>query len=411
MPQKQPIPVRLLYGCDQEFCCEVENSRVAVFRPGPAGSSDVVEAIRQAFASPIELPTLDQALVPDDRVVVALERHTPCSAELIAEIWRWLDRRAIEAERVTILQPADIDTQRPADPRRLLPEAVRSAVGWKIHDPTDEQSCAYLATTSGGERIYLATELVEADVVLPVGMTAFDPLLGYRGTHSVIYPGLSTVDALARTVGQGHRELAPRDPRPLRQIVDEIAWLMGIQFVVQVVADRQNGLVAAVTGNSETVFERCRKMVDDHWLISLPSRVETVVIAVPQDASGHGWKQTGQALATARQLVEAGGRIVILSEITEEPGEGLALLQTCEEPLEALQPLRQLRPQDLFVASQVAGAADWARVYMLSGLDPELVEDLFMFPLESSGEVERLLSSAGSCALIGAAQQTFGLVD
>jgi len=411
VPQKQSISIRLPYGSDQEFHCEVESSRVAVFRPGPEGSGDAVEAIRQAFASPIELPTLDQALVPDDRVVIALERHTPCSAELMAETWRWLERRAIEPERVTILQPAGIDTQRPDDPRKLLPGDVRSAVGWKIHDPTDEQSCAYLATNSGGERIYLAKELVEADFVLPVGMTAFDPLLGYRGTHSVIYPGLATVDALARTVGQGHRELAPRDPRPLRQIVDEIAWLMGIQFVVQVIADRGNGLVEAVTGNSETVFERCQKSVDDHWLISLPERVETVVIAVPQDASGHGWKQTGQALATARQLVQSGGRIVILSEITEEPGEGLSLLRTCEEPLDALQPLRQLRPQDLFVSSQVAGAADWARVYMLSGLEADLVEDLFMCPLDDCREVERLIASAESCALIGAAQQTFGLVD
>ena len=78
---------------------------------------------------------------------------------------------------------------------------------------------------------------------LPIGTTAFDPLLGYRGTHSVVYPGLSTVDALARTVGQGHRELAPRDSRPLRQLVDEIAWLMGIQFVVQVVAASGEGFL------------------------------------------------------------------------------------------------------------------------------------------------------------------------
>ena len=413
MPLKQSIPVRLHYGCGQEFSCEVESNRVSVFRPGPAelSSSAAREAIQKALASPLGLPTLDKALVPDDHVVIALERHTPAAATIVAEVWPWLERRAIEPDRVTILQPAGVDSTPLADPRAELPESVAAAVQWKTHDPTDEQSCAYVATTSAGERIYLARELVEADFVLPVGMTAFDPLLGYQGTHSVLYPGLSTLEALAKTVGQGHRELAPRDTRPLRQLVDEIAWLMGLQFSVQVVAAAGEGIVDVLAGSADSVFKQCCDLVDDHWMITLPERVETVVVAVPQDASGHGWQQIGQALATARQLVESDGRIVILSENREEPGEGLTLLRECDEPLEALQPLRQSRPQDLFVASQLAGATDWARVYLLSNLEEDLVEDLFMFPLESSREVERIVASSESCALIGAAQSTFGLVD
>ena len=411
MPLKESISVRLPFGGSQEFSCELESQRVAVFRPGPTGLAEPAEAIRKTLASPHDHPCLDQALVPDDKVVIALDRHTPGSPELVAEVWPYLERRGIASGRVTILQPAGMEMSRPADPRTLLPESVRSAITWKIHDPTDEQSCDYLATTSGGDRIYLAKEVVEADFVLPIGTTAFDPLLGYRGWGSVGYPGLSTIEALARTVGQGHSELAPRDPRPLRQLVDEIAWLMGIQFVVQVVAASRESFIDVVAGNCDAVFDRCRQAVDDHWLITMPERVDTVVVAIPQDASGHGWTQIGQALATARQLVEADGRIVMLSEITEEPGEGLKVLRGCEDPLDALRPLRKSRPQDLFVASQLASATDWARVYLVSGLETTLVEDLFMFPLEDNRQVERLLASTESCALIGAAQNTFGLIE
>jgi nickel-dependent lactate racemase len=411
VPLKESISIRLPYGGNQEFSCELESQRVAVFRPGPGGMSEPAEAIRKTLASPTNLPCLDQALVSDDNVVIALDRHTPGSPELIAEVWHYLERRDIDPERVTILQPAGLGTSRPADPRTLLPESLQSAITWKIHDPTDEDSCAYLATTSGGDRIYLAKEVVKADFVLPIGTTAFDPLLGYRGTHSVVYPGLSTVDALARTVGQGHRELAPRDTRPLRQLVDEIAWLMGIQFVVQVVAASGEGFLDVAAGCCDSVFDRCRQTLDDHWMITMPERVDTVVVAIPQDASGHSWAQLGQALATARQLVEADGRIVILSEINEEPGDGLKVLCSCEDPLDALRPLRESRPADLFVASQLASAADWARLYVVSALDSNLVEDLFMFPLEGNDQVKRLLASSESCALIGAAQNTFGLVE
>ena len=77
MPLKQSIPVRLRYGCGQEFSCEVESNRVSVFRPGPAelSSSAARKAIQKALASPLGLPTLDQALVPDDHVVIALDRQ------------------------------------------------------------------------------------------------------------------------------------------------------------------------------------------------------------------------------------------------------------------------------------------------------------------------------------------------
>ena len=64
----------------------------------------------------------------------------------------------------------------------------------------------------------------------------------------------------------------------------------------------------------------------------MPERVETVIVAVSTDVSGHGWNQIGRAVATARQLVERGGRIVILSELDEQPGDGLSLLRREDYP-------------------------------------------------------------------------------
>ncbi|MHC4879188.1 MAG: lactate racemase domain-containing protein, partial [Planctomycetota bacterium] len=308
MALQHSIPVRLQFGSSGEFATEVESSRVAVFRPGARAKADAADAIGRALAQPVDLPTLDQALVPDDRVVIALDRDVS------------------------------------ADPREKLPSVARDAVTLKTHDPTAENSCRYLATTSGGERIHLATELVDADFVLTVGVTAFDSLLGYRGTSSVLFPGLSTVDSIKRTIGQGHQELSPREQRPLRQLVDEIAWLMGIQFTVQLVPAVEGGFCSVLAGNSESVFTRSREILTDEWLISMPERVQTVVAAISADASGHGWQHLGRTLAMARQLVEPGGRIVVLSEISAEPGEGIELLRQVEDAEDALQPLRASTP-------------------------------------------------------------------
>ncbi len=411
MALQQSIPVRLQFGSSGEFAAEIDAARVALFRPGPRAKADAADAVHRALASPIDLPTLDQALVPDDKVVIALDRGVPAADSIIAEIWSYLERRNIPAENVTVLQPAAVFAGQRVDPRSKLPDSVRDSITLKTHDPTEETSCRYLATTSGGERIHLATELVDADFVLTVGVTEFDALLGYRGTSSVLFPGLSTVDSIKRTIGQGHQELSPREPRPLRQIVDEIAWLMGIQFSVQVVPAEAGGFCSVLAGSSDAVFARSRDIVTDEWLISMPERVQTVIVAISADASGHSWQQLGRTLAMARQLVEQGGRIVVLSEISAAPGEGIELLRRIEEPDDALQPLRSAMPPDMQPALQIASAAMWARLFLFSQLDDGLVEDLFMYPLAELSEVERIIETSSSCALIGSAQHAFGIVE
>jgi len=408
---QQSIPILLRYGATGEFSAEVDAARVSVFRPGPTPRGDVAHLVSQALGSPIDLPPLDQALVPDDKVVIALDRDTPGAAEVVAGIWSYLERRDIDPTNVTILQPVAVGAKTPVDPRSLLPISVQQAVAWKVHDPLKEDCCGYLATTTKGEPIYLAKELVEADFVLPVGATSYDPLLGYRGTNSVIYPGLSNIEALRKTIGQGHLELSPREERPLRQLVDEIAWLMGVQFCVQVVASDSGGVLEVLAGSTDAVFKRSRQKLDDNWLVTMPERVETVVVAVSTDVSGHGWNQIGRAVATARQLVKRGGRIVILSELEEQPGDGLSLLRREEYPEDCLQPLRDESPVDLIPATQIVNAASWARILLLSRHPPELVEELFIYPLEDSTEVTRILESSRTCAILGGAQHTFGIVE
>src|SRR5262249_43966193 len=149
----------------------------------------------------------EQAVIPGDRVTLALDRHTPGAATLVAGIWEVLAPRGLDPEQFLVMQPATRMASELPDPRSELPDDVRSHVQWMLHDPSRGEKCVYLATTASGERVYLAREVVDADFLISVGTIAFDPLLGFRGTNSVFYPGLSSADAMLRTHGQGHVEL------------------------------------------------------------------------------------------------------------------------------------------------------------------------------------------------------------
>lgn len=399
----------LEFGCEGNWEWTPRADQVILQQSGPAHTVDATAAVRAGLTQPLDFPPLSSALVQGDRVVLAIDRGLPQSAEIVSGIWPVLAESGIRPQDVLILQPGGwTSASQRLDPRNLLPETVRSAVRWEIHDPTIEGACGYLATTADGERIYLSHKILEADFVLPVTLAGFDPLQGTRSPMSVLYPGLSTPEAFAKTHGQGHRELRPEDDRPMRQRIEEIGWLLGVQFAVQLIPGGRRGTTGDVlAGGAEAVQRQVLKQLNEGWRVQWPARAETVIVTVPTVGESATWQDVGLAVDVARNVVEHGGKIVVLSDLQAPPGPGMEQLRGQASPRAALQPLREQAPPDLQAAAQWAAAADWARIYLLSRLDSDLVEELFAVPLRDVSEVERLLATTEDCALITTAQSTF----
>ncbi len=354
----------------------------------------------------MDFPPLRKAIAPGDRVVIALDRHTPHAAVLVRAVWDVLERQNVRAEDLLILQPAAFVSDDLPDPRDALPAPVRSQVRWSRHDPTEKKGCAYLASTTSGQRIYLAREAIDADLLITIGPMMFDSVLGYRGTNSVLYPGLSALEDVRRAHGQGHDELGPDDVRALRQTIDEVGWLLGVQFTLQVLPSRQGGVAAVLAGSSDAVYKRGREQLATDWSLEVAERPELVVVAVDDESRGRGWELIGAALETARQVVAREGRILLLTDVREPPTGGFQMLRDSRRPRDVLRQVRREGPPDLLAVAQVARALDWANVYFLSGLADDVVEELFMIPLGNLQQVERLVDSGVTTAFIGSAHHT-----
>lgn len=405
------MQVELSYGTAQRFECDIDPQRRFVLHRGPISRSDLRDRLKKQLTSPLDFPPLDQACISDDRVVLALDRGTPCADVLVAGVWDVLSQRGMSPDSIQILQPPPAYGQVYRDPRGLLPEDIRNQISWRIHDPDDAKQLAYLAATAQGERIYLARDLTDADVTISIGSVAFDPVLGCRGTHSAFYPGLSNREASARTRGEGHQELGPEELRPIRQTIDEVAWLLGTLFSIQVVPGAGGGAADIFAGSCETVFRRGKQLLNEYWRVPVPERVDLVVVAIDSEPNGIcTWDQIGSAIATAQRIVTRGGRIVVLSEMAQEPGPSLELVRTQQAARAAIPHIRKLAADDFVSATQIATAVDWARVFFLSRLPGATVEELFMVPLESDKQAAKLLMGDESCALVGGAQHAWAEV-
>ena len=338
----------MAYGEGQTLQFQLRPSSIVLQHTGPAPVENLTKTVRRALAAPLDFPPLAQAVIPDDRIVIAAEPDTPGLPLIMRELWTVFAGQGVRPEHLTIVQ-----TQSRSDPRELLPEDVRSEVQWLQHSPQDQGSLAYLASTTGGDRIQLARSLTEADVTISVGRLGFDPILGYRGTNSAFYPALSDFDAIDKARGQGHAELQPEDSRPLRQIVDEVGWLLGTQFTLQVVPAADGDVAAVLAGAVEPVFRRGREFLSKQLLLELDERADLVVVSVGTDAGGHGWTQIAAAIAEGNleqpvRVIDSEDEIGFLARqfermrrsIQRYVGELVTARQTAEEATQEEQRLR-----------------------------------------------------------------------
>ena len=402
------VKVELKYGHTGEFQCEIPAERLIYYHRPPAALADVSQKMQQALNSPLELPPLNLAIVPGDKVTILVDPFSPVVGEIINAVWSYLTGCGIDAGDVTILQAAVDSSNRAPELKESVAEELQHQALWVTHDPASRDDLGYLGTSAGGDRIYLSRHLLEADFILPIEKVGYDPLIGYTGGGSSVYPGFSSQEAILKSRGQSHRELTPSDSRPLRQLIDEVAWMLGLQYSLQVIPAGGQQAADIVFGSLEAAFRKAKSLLDQSWKLEPEYKSEVIIVAVEGGPSGHHWNQLGGVLETARNLVTQDGRVILLTQIDAEFGEGMRLLSSCHEPLDAIKPLRDQQPLDLVAATQLALAGDWALVCLLSQVDSDQVEDLFVIPLEDEDEVSRLLQTDETVSVIASAQYAYG---
>ena len=363
--------------------------------------SDVRAAVAEAIAGPLEYPPLSRAIIPADRIVLCLEEGVPRAPEIVAAAVDALVAAGVDPAGITVLRTAgDLACGAP-DPCDLLSASLRGQVRLLTHDPADRDRLAYLAASDRGGPILLNRAIVEADVVLPVGCLDHPGSAAYCGIHAAVFPTFSDERTQSR-----FRRLESHDARRIRrrprvQECDEVGWLLGLNFTIQVVPGPGDEVLHVVAGESAAVRRHGTERYETAWDAPVRGRAALVVAAIQGPAPYQTWRNLGRALDAAISLVEPGGAIAVCCELSGEPGPAVQCLAESPSREAALRRISRECPEDGFAAAQVAAAMERADVYLLSRLDDSLVEQLQITPLAGSRELLRLVERFDSCTVLG----------
>ncbi|MCP4176025.1 MAG: DUF2088 domain-containing protein [Fuerstiella sp.] len=362
-----------------------------------------------ALRNPLGLPVLSECVVSGDRVVIVVDPETPQVVDVITQVWAQFQELNTDELDVTLLLPPSSDGAGSQSVVDELPVHVRSQLAAHIHDPTDENQRRYLASSAGGERLYLSHYLTDADFIISVGTIGFDGVLGYRGTSSAIYPAFSNVEAIRSAKRHCDPELMPDDKRPLRDLVDEIGWLLGTQFTVQVVPDAAGGTGIVCCGATDQVMAAAKQLLNDCYRLILNEEIHLAVVSIPGN-SQFGWRQLGAAVTTASRIVGDDGRIAVVAELPARIGPGLEMLRRSKSPEDLLPSLNDDPPEDAVEVTQLIHALRTSQILLLSNLDAQFVEDLGILAISTDTELQRAIDASDNVIVVPCANYVWAQV-
>ena len=360
---------------------------------------DPAAAVREALRQPIGFPALRETVVAGDRVAVALEVGLVQPVAVVTGIVQELLAAQIEPSHITLVRSARDAQLWRGDLTRDLPDDVRGQITVRVHDPTDQSDLCLLNVSHDDRPIYLNREMVDADLVLPVGMIRPRGSSGYLGVHGSWFPTFADQETQQRFL-KPQSMLSPAEFRRRCAEAREAAWMLGVRLSLQLIPGRGEHLLQVLAGDAQVLEPQGRSLCDQIWRFTVPRRASLVVATLPGGRQQQSWTNVVRGLDAARRIVQENGTIAVCCDLRSKPGPSLKRVARADS-LDAARCAVQRDPTyDALPAVQLIRALQHARVYLLSRLEEDVVESLGLAYVACPEEVTRLATHHDSCILL-----------
>ena len=371
----------------------------------PKGLTNEAEVAR-ALAHPIGTPRLGEIVRPGEKIAIVTSDITrPCPT------WRIMpalldELYAAGCRREDIALVFALGSHRhhtPEEQRKLAGERAWAEIRCVDGDPSD---CVHMGETDCGTPVDITRIVAEADRRICLGNIEYHYFAGYSGGAKAIMPGCSTREAIQSNHRMMVREEAHAgnlDSNPLRQDLEQAAAICGVDFIVNVVLDEHKQIVRAVAGDLVKAHREGCKFLDQMYLKKIDRRADIVLVSqggAPKDLNLY---QTQKALDNAKHAVKPGGTIILIGSCREGLGEKvfeqwMLSAPTPESMIERIGRDFQLGGHK---AAAIAMVLKNAEIYLVSELDDDFVEKIFLKPAKSAQDaLDRAFARLGPDATV-----------
>lgn len=193
------------------------------------------------------------------------------------------------------------------------------------HDPWDMDNVVYLGKTSRGTEVSVNKIVEEVDKLILAGGVIYHYMVGYGGGRKSILPGIASMKTIQQShmfamgpeVGTGiNPHSAPRMTRGNEAHEDmmEIAAFVKPDFIVNIVPNLNDEIVAVFAGNWVSAWLEATKLVDEICGVEIEQEADIVIASAggyPKDINLY---QSAKTMDNARYAMKKGGVAIVLLE-------------------------------------------------------------------------------------------------
>jgi len=346
---------------------------------------DQEQIIKQALAHPIGTLPLREIARRGQRIAIITSDITrPCpSAKLLPFILEELYNAGVSENDVFIVLALGLHrrmTTQEID--QAIPPEIRQGITVLNHDMEDT---IRLGTTSLGTPVEFFCPVVEADFRICLGNLEFHWFAGYSGGAKAILPGCAS----KATIHTNHALMIRPGVRtgcilgnPLREDLEEAVSMLGVDFILNVMVDREHHVLGAVAGDFIAAHREGCEMVARRGKISLPKKADIVIASAggyPKDINLY---QAHKGMEHASYFVKDDGVLIFIAECREGMGNKTfeSWMLSASSPKEILKRLQVNFEIGGHKAAGIARIQQRVHVSLFSSLQEQLVQRLFMQP-------------------------------
>ncbi len=387
---------------------EIPDERLAgIFEPNDVSLPAPSTAIAAALATPLGAPDLSRFLAGASKLLIIVNdrtRSTPTAA-VLAEI-----EPLLEGLSVTIIVATGTHRAPTEEERHDILGSLAEKFGHRlvVHDAKDEDSLAYVGTTTRGTPVRINRLVREAERVLIIGSVEPHYFAGWTGGRKSILPGVCGFDTI---VANHSHSLSPAslptalEGNPIHDdMMDAVELVVDERFYsIQAVLDRSDRIYAVTAGELNASFRAAVRHAENVFVVEIGPRAGLVIAVAPAPLDINLY-QAHKAIEHSKLATADDGILLLVAACPEGVGEEnfVRALTDAATPTDALKAIEGPYRFGLHKVARLVEAVTRWNVWAKTELPDDVVEGVFFRPVHDlqAAVDEALAADPGTRAVV-----------